>query len=626
MEEKKNVRSKKVAVNSSTGAKKVEEIEKRATHVRGEKENQATKSIQKKVAKEQDNAKKRVAAAKRRAEKKEQRHQKRSRRMQEWRERRLQAKERAKERKAQAKERAKERRLARAARKDMLKNETAVERSQRKERERAEKIALRKQNKQLRHELALKRKENRIRKRELAAQERRHKREQKTERRKHAPGFGGWLAAVISLGVVSLAMLSVITVGAVNMMGLNDVVTSSYRSGLYEMTELSETLSGDLNKLRVATGGEEQRALLTNILVESELLESALEKFPVEQVTTNNISSFLNKASAYAREGLNKIAKNGELGMETEASVEYMYETNQAILKELQSLRNTMTDSEWNKLMKDSQNGMAGQSFNNVNNNVIKTPSTIQDGPFSENKKRVSALGLENLPDVSVSKATVLVREYFSDYDLDTVDYKGETMAENITCYNFTLKDNRGREMYAQLSKAGGKLIMFSSYEKCSANNFDKQACIDIAKQFLNDLGMTDMTPVWLQENGTAANINFVYSQDDTVCYSDMVIVKVCETKGKVIGLEAMPYFLNHGERSIAKAEISEEQAAQALGRLQPATARLALIPFGGEERLTYEFTGTYKGQRFFAYVDAQTGEEIENFTVLNTKQGEVVE
>ena len=105
-----------------------------------------------------------------------------------------------------------------------------------------------------------------------------------------------------------------------------------------------------------------------------------------------------------------------------------------------------------------------------------------------------------------------------------------------------------------------------------------------------------------------------------------MVIVKVCETKGKVIGLEAMPYFLNHGERSIAAAEISEEQAAQALGRLQPATARLALIPFGGEERLTYEFTGTYKGQRFFAYVDAQTGEEIENFTVLNTKQGEVVE
>jgi germination protein YpeB len=391
------------------------------------------------------------------------------------------------------------------------------------------------------------------------------------------------------------------------------------------MTELSENLNTNLDKLRIATGGEEQRKLLTDILVESELMESALEKFPVEQATTNNISSFVNRTAAYAREGLDEISAHGELGMENGQSLEYMYETNGAILQELQTLRGSMSEKDWARLSKNAKNGRAGQTFDNVNSNVIQTPSTIQDGPFSENKQKVTAHGLENESPVTSAKATALVREYFADRDIATVDYKGETVAENATFYNFTLKDTRGREMYAQLSKAGGKLVMFNSYEKCSAVNFTQEKCVEIAQEFLANLGMENMRAVWLQENGTTANINFVYEQDGVLCYSDMAIVKVCETKGKVIGLEAMPYYLNHGEREISAASVSEEDAAGALGRLTPATQRLALIPYNGSELLCYEFSGTYQDHEFFVYVDAASGQEAEAFTVLNTKQGRVI-
>lgn len=621
MEEKK-VRSKKVAENTSSGAKKVERVEEEKTAQKrvSEKPSRA-KTVEERVEEENVRAHRRIAAAKARAERKEHRKANRLQRAAEWKEKRLLAKERRAERRAQNRERAHERRLARLARKDMLKNETAIQRLERREKERAEKAALKKQNAEMRHELALRRREERAEKRRLAHESRRHRREQKTQRKaRRTPGFGGWLAAVISLGVASLAMASIITVGALNMGGMYENMGTGYSSELYEMTELSENLNANLSKLRVSGGTTEQRSLLTDILVESELMESALQRFPVDMATTNNLSSFVNRTAQYAREGLETLAKGGTV--ETDETLEYIYRTNGAVLKELQTLRSTMTAKDWMRLV-DGKKGPVQSGFENVNSNVVKTPSSIQDGPFSENKEKVTGGALLEGDTISSSAAVEKAREYFSDYAIREAEYKGDTNANGFTAYNITLRDERGREIYAQISKTG-KLLMFNSYEDCNAHNFSQEECVSVAENFLSSLGIENMTPVWLQENGTTANVNFVYEQDGVLCYSDMIIVKVCETKGKAIGMEAVPYYLNHTERTIGKAAISQENAAQSL-RIRPETARLALIPYAGSERLTYEFTGTYNGSEYFAYVDAKSGEELETFSVINTKQGRLL-
>ena len=622
MEEKKS--GKKVGVNTSSGAKKVQRIEKEKQASAVPASGTVKRTVTKKVEEENAAAGVRLEAAKARAERKARREEKRAERRQETEAQKLQAKERAMEKRLQAKERAQERRAARAARRDMLRNETAVQRMERKEREKQERIALRKQNRELKHELALKRKEERMHKRRLEAENRKHTREQKTKRRAQGQGIGGWLAAVISLGVASLAMLTVITVGGVNMSNMSEMMGASYRSELYEVTELSENLDANLNKLRLASGAGEQRRLLTDILVDAELMESALERFPVDMATTNNIASFVNRTSEFAREGLSAVAMGRSLSGRGD-TLEYMYETNAAILQELHTLRDTMTAKDWQKLVKNSGEGMMQGGFENINSNVIQTPSSIQDGPFSENKEKVTARGLLDAEEVTAEKAEELAREYFRDYGVQEAEHTGDTVSDGMHCYNFTLRDERGREIYAQLSKAGGRLIMFDSYEKCMANNFSQAECVQIAAEFLQNLGMDGMHPVWLQENGTAANINFVYEQDGVLCYSDMVIVKVCETKGMAVGMEALPYYLNHCERSIERPAVSEGEAAKALGKIQPATARLALIPYEGSEALTYEFSGSYDGKEYFVYVDAMTGEELEMFTVLDTKQGRLL-
>ncbi|MBO7736264.1 MAG: hypothetical protein J6S22_00330, partial [Clostridia bacterium] len=134
MEEKKS--TKKVGVNTSSGAKKVERIEKDKRTMPKNKAQSADgavkKTVTKKVQIENSKADLRTRNAKAKAERKERREMLRAERKQLLKERKLEAKERAMERRMQAEERAQERRAARAARKDMLKNETAVQRLERK--------------------------------------------------------------------------------------------------------------------------------------------------------------------------------------------------------------------------------------------------------------------------------------------------------------------------------------------------------------------------------------------------------------------------------------------------------------------------------------------------------------
>lgn len=69
------------------------------------------------------------------------------------------------------------------------------------------------------------------------------------------------------------------------------------------------------------------------------------------------------------------------------------------------------------------------------------------------------------------------------------------------------------------------------------------------------------MRPVWSNESGTVATINFAYEAEDVIVYSDLVKVKVCEERGLVTGMEASSYYLNHTERSIPAPALTAEEA-----------------------------------------------------------------
>ena len=121
------------------------------------------------------------------------------------------------------------------------------------------------------------------------------------DKRQRTPGFGGWLAAVIALGVTTLVLGTMLTFGWINMNGMRDDMAAGTTRSLYELNAIADNLDANLSKARVASSAGNRTKIFTDIAIESELAESALERLPVDGQATQNLTSFINKVGESAR-------------------------------------------------------------------------------------------------------------------------------------------------------------------------------------------------------------------------------------------------------------------------------------------------------------------------------------
>ena len=498
---------------------------------------------------------------------------------------------------------------------------------------RLEKIAAIKQAREARMSDAKKAKlQARQAKREALLAEKRAKREHRLKMRaqrraekndkRHAPGFGGWLAAVIALGVTTLALGTMLTFGWINMNGMQADMANVYTGSLYELNSVVDNLDTNLSKVRVSNSSSEQVKLLSDIAIESEIAETILERLPVDSRLTQNMTSFVNKMGDSAQSMLYSVARGGTLTDSQIATIEHMYNTNSELKQIINELTSNADGQDMLKAMRGRTDSLLYTTFDDIENTTIETPTEIHDGPFAENTDKVNAKALSGLEEISAARAEELAKEYFKDYGVQDAKCTGETLAEQLSLYNITLQTKDG-DMGVQLSKLGGKVVEFNSYKDCSQKNFSVERCIDIAEEFLDKLDIKGMKAVWTSENGTTCNLNFAYEQDGVIVYSDMIKLKVCEERGIVTGMEGLAYVLNHTQRVLPSAKISKGEAKDKLhSGFEVEASRLCVIPTDGGEVLAHEFYGTFEGNTYYIYIDAKTGNEAEVFTVVGTKQG----
>ena len=660
---------KKIGKNVSSGAEKVETVEKKkkitAENVDTMSEKSPAKKPVKKTAKKKTSkgtgavaaadkkskpaqkkekaaAKNRLAKAKRKAEKKEKKLQKKASLKEKKLEkkaaikekklahRRAIAEKRAErkkarlERRAALKEKKVERHAERIARREMLKNESKAERSKRIAREKRERIALKRQ----RQEARQKAHENKIKARRAAharkASDKKHRREQRTQRKNQRRGFGGWLAAVISLGTACLALGAIVTAGAFRMNDMTVASENSARATLYEMVSVTEDMDNSLAKLRISSGVEEQRRLLTEILVDSALMESVLERIPVDEATSTDISGFVNRTNTYARSMLTRLASGKTLTEEQKQTISYLYEINSKLSGELTSLAMQMKDSDLKKFLAGKE-GTMSESFSQMGQGARERQEEITDAPFAD-EGNVGENKLSSLEEITSSQAEERAREYFEGYHVADVRYTGETTAPGMNCYNFILTDENGLKIFAEITKNGGKLAFFDTYEECHQKNFDLDTCDGLAREYLAGLGIKNVEAVWLSDGGMVANLTYVSNDNGVRAYSDMIRLRVCEEKGRVVGVDLRGYLLNYEKRSL-KAGISRSEAQSLLSDgLEVTGANLALIPVDGKETLCYEFACNYGEEQYLIYLDADTGAEVELFRVRQSAQGSYLE
>ena len=470
----------------------------------------------------------------------------------------------------------------------------------------------------------------REKRREDAFYERQQKLQEKKERerggKRRERGYGGWLAAIIGLSLMVMVLGTLYTASVAGPMSENESGKTAERS-FYNFTEYVNSIDNDLNKLLVSNDEKSQQKLLNEITTNAALAEENLNSMPLKDESRYYTAKFVNQVGDFAKYLNNRLIDGLSLTETDKKNLESVYKINATLKSELQKLSEDMgEDFDFSTLSEEvGGDNKVLSKFEELESNAVDYPKLIYDGPFSDALETDEPVGLDG-KDVSLSEAKEIFKKLFQKENIGDIEEDGETDCA-LKTYNFKAEVSDEVEIYASISKKGGKLVSFNYYADCSEENADLDECVQIATEFIAGLGIMDMKPVWATEAGSKAYINFAYEQDDVIVYKDMIKVTVCKERKLVSDYDAREYWLNHKKRDLGKASMIAKKAAKNLSTdIEVDSVRLAFIPYGEKaEILAYEFAGTLKGATYYIYVDAKTGIEAQIFRVVETTEGKLI-
>ncbi len=518
-------------------------------------------------------------------------------------------------RRAEKREKKEQLKRERFERKQALKKESQQERKRR--------LSLEKQAKQdkkaeIKKQRAEKNRQALLEKKARKEQEKRDRQKQKEKNK----GFGGWLAAVISLGVATLVLASVLTFNLLMPTTNDKMLNYSYERAFYDVVEQVDNIDLNLSKVLATKDKEAIQKYLVDTAINSELAESDIQTLPLHDESKFYTAKLINQIGDYAKYLNNKLIDGQSLTEQDKQGLIGLYQANLSLKNALQKITRDMDgDYSFMELDKQKSGDILLSTLGELENLSVQYPELIYDGPFSDGLLDREVKGI-NGKEISFDEAKEVFVKAFNDYSLSSIESAGETNA-SINCYNIQ-GETDGDILFAQISKKGGKLIMFSYVGSCESTVISAETAIENGQAFLEKLNIKNMQEVWINLANNIYTINFAGKLNGTVIYPDMIKIKVCAETGKVIGFEATEYYINHTARTISAPSISVEQAKQKLvDNFVVKGSRKALVPIGTKsEKLCYEFYGEIKDQTYYVYIDANSGRQVQMFKVVEGTEG----
>lgn len=462
---------------------------------------------------------------------------------------------------------------------------------------------------------------NKERKDELKAKKLANKQKNKEEGRSHS----GLIVAVITLGLSTLILATVLTFNFLMPSERETTLENMYRRSFIDTVEQVDNIDLNLSKILATEDKASLQEYLLNLAVNSELAESDLSNLPLQDESKFYTTKLVNQIGDYAKYLSKKIADGKALSDEDKAGLISLYEANLTFKDYLKKTMDGMeNDFSFSSLLDGGKGNVVVDNFNELQNLSTSYPELIYDGPFSDGLDRREVKGLSGA-EINQERAVQIFNELFSDMGVTEVELVGETTAIFNT---FNVQGKIDDDVvYAQISKTGGKLVMYSYAGSCKKVSLDQETAVEKARLFLEKAEIYQTNPVWINLAENVYTINFAYENDGIICYSDLVKIRVCAETGMVLGFEGSSYYINHVDRVIEPAKLSKEECEKKVSsNIEINTARLALVPIGNSsEILCYEFSGEYDGAIYYAYIDATNGRQVQLFKVVDGTEGSLL-
>ena len=440
----------------------------------------------------------------------------------------------------------------------------------------------------------------------------------------------GHMLSVIGVFIIIIAVL--ITVLVRKEQDSKQASENSYNMAFYSLVDYVENVETYLAKSLISSTPEHGAETLTNVWREANLAQSYLARLPIESQELENTEKFLNQVSDYSYSLSRKNIYNESLSDEDLKNLKDLHNYSVELENTLNQLSEDINSGriKWNELSNKGTVAFAQQvstqtndSFSNLEENFHEYSGLIYDGAFSEHITSSEKKGLTG-NDIDEETAKQKVSEFIGQENIKEIQSLG--FSENVTIpeYNFSVKTNLENDITISVSKKGGHIIYMNSNRKVNSEIISQEEANEKGKEFLNNKGLNNMKETYYLKQDGIVTINYAYTQNDVVVYSDLIKVKVALDNGEVLGIETTGYLNNHTQRDTSKVKISKEEAKKTLNKdLEISSEGLAIIPTEyNTEILCYEFKGKVDDREFLVYINAENGREEDILIITNTPNG----
>ncbi|MFA6866844.1 MAG: PepSY1/2 domain-containing protein [Clostridia bacterium] len=395
---------------------------------------------------------------------------------------------------------------------------------------------------------------------------------------------------------------------------LNNLYEKSY----YETIDALNNSQNDLKKVGVVDSEALRRDLLLDIWNNCSLASDNLSQLSTQSEHLPDIIKMLNQIGDYARYLSKKSAESGFSDEEIEninsfsAIIEKITTSLIAIEEKL-----IVGDKISAEIISDSAS--ITDNLDTIDYSSIDYPELIYDGPFSDGLSDRVPKNLENEEELSQQRAQELITTYFE--DATEIEFVSDNNV-SLAAYMFKFKiDNT--ESYISLSKKGGKVIQYNTYREINNPLLDDDECIAKATEYIEQMGYTDMKPVWISNNNSTVYVNFAYEKDEILYYPDLVKIKISGEDGTLLGVEAQTYLYNHIERVLPYSTSLDNISINA--NLEVKSKVVCIIPTTWDtEILCLEVVASHNGSIYYVYYNMETGEE-ERILLVVDEEGQLL-
>ncbi len=337
--------------------------------------------------------------------------------------------------------------------------------------------------------------------------------------------------------------------------------------------------------------------------------KAALSQLPVEELDLEQTYKFLSQVGNYSQSLSAKFAGGEALTDEERNNLKTLYGYADDLSGKMWKVEKRIEDGELSFSDAESaSNGVSAvnvtEGFTDFEEGFSNYPTLIYDGPFSDHILEKNPLMLEGQKVITLEQAMMKAQAACGEQSLTVTGEEGGKMPSFVF---------ESADAVASVTKQGGFVSYMLKYRAVGTETLSAAKATEKAKEYLESLGIDEVTETYYEINGGTCICNFAGEQDDVTLYTDLIKVGVALDNGEIVSFDARGYITNHTDRELGTPQLTEEDALSMLSSsLDIIDSKLCVIPSDGmNERYCYEFYCTDDdGRQILVYINADTGAE----------------